>query len=305
MRVLITGATGLVGREIVEKCWEKNWEVHYLSTAQDKLVTTDNYKGFFWDPNSGFIDADCIKGVSAIIHLAGASVSKRWSDSYKEEILQSRIITTQMLIHLLKNHPQHQIKHIISASAIGLYPDDAFKTYQENDNHLNESGFLASVVERWESEVDRFNQLGLLVSKIRIGIVLSENGGALAQMVKPISIGLGAVLGNGNQWMSWIHIEDLAGIFIKLTEDRKEGVYNGVAPNPVTQKQMTYTIAKYLGRKIFLPPVPGFVLKLILGEMASLVLSSVRADAKKIMRTGYRFKFNHLDEALENLLKKQ
>jgi uncharacterized protein (TIGR01777 family) len=305
MRVLITGATGLVGQEIVKKCWEKNWEVHYLSTSQDKLVNTDNYKGFFWDPNSGFIDADCIKGVSAIIHLAGASVSKRWTDSYKEEILQSRIIPTQMLIHLLKNHPQHQIKHILSASAIGLYPDDAFKNYQENDDTINDNSFLASVVARWETEVNRFQQLGLLVTKVRIGIVLSENGGALAEMVKPISKGFGAVLGSGDQWMSWIHIEDLAGIFIKLTKNQKEGVFNGVAPNPVTNKQMTYAIAKILRKKIFLPPVPGFVLKLILGEMATLVLSSIRADAKKVMRTGYHFKFDTLDEALQNLLKKE
>lgn len=302
MKVLITGATGLVGRAIVAQCLKKNWKVHYLSTSQGKLDQIPDCKGFYWDLQSGYIDEECLSGVDTVIHLAGASISGKWTAAYKEEILNSRVISTRMLFRLLKNHP-HNVKQIVAASAMGIYPHDYFKTYTEEDV-VSDNSFLSTVVEKWEEETGRFESLSIKTAKVRIGVVLSLSGGALSEMIKPIKNGYGAVIGCGEQWISWIHINDLAGIFIKLAEDKKTGIYNGVAPQPVTNQTMTHQLAKVLGKKIWLPPVPAFVLKILLGERATLVLSSIKVSAKKIENCGYAFQFPDLESALNDLIKK-
>lgn len=302
MKILITGATGLVGCAIVEQCLERNWEVHYLSTSQNKLDILPNCHGFYWDMPSGYADASCLVGVDMIVHLAGASISKKWTRVYKEEIINSRVFSTRMLYRLLKNNPNHTVKQVVCASAIGIYPHHYFEKYDEDSKQTGDS-FLAAVVEKWESETQVFKTLGLKTAQVRIGVVLAQKGGALQEMSKPVKKGFGAVLGSGEQWISWIHINDLAGIFMKLLVDKKEGVFNGVAPQPVTNKNLTKTLAKILGKKIWLPPVPGFVLKLILGEMAALVLNSTKVSAQKIERCGYEFKYPDLETALTDLLK--
>lgn len=300
MRVLITGATGLIGQEIVKLCHEKDIAVNYLTTSKSKIKQHQNYQGFYWNPKTEDIDVSCFNNVDAIIHLAGATVSKRWTPTYKKEILNSRIEGTQLLINALKGET-HSIKQVVSASAIGIYPDSLIHYYDETFNDFDDS-FLSEVVKAWEHAVDGFSKLNINVSKVRIGLVLSNKGGALQEMVKPIKLGLGAAFGSGKQWQSWIHINDLARIFLYVLENKLSGVYNGVAPNPVTNLELTKTIAKVLDKPLFLPNIPRFVMKLVLGEMHTLLFDSQRVSSKKIEDKGFQFKDYHLQPALEGLL---
>ena len=301
MRVLITGATGLIGKEIVKVCQSQYIDVNYLTTSKSKISNENNYKGFYWNPETGEIDENCLQDVEAIIHLAGATVSKRWTKSYKKEILSSRINTTQLLVNTLKHHP-NAVKHVISASAIGLYPDSLSKYYDEDDS-AGDSSFLSHVVKEWELAVDGFTELNIIVSKVRIGLVLSKKGGALPEIIKPIKLGLGAAFGSGKAWQSWIHIEDLAHIFVFILNNKLAGVYNGVSSNPVINEDLTKLCAKVLKRPLFLPNIPEFFMKLVLGEMYTLLFMSQRVSSKKIEAAGFEFSYHHSEPALEELLK--
>jgi uncharacterized protein (TIGR01777 family) len=299
-RVLITGATGLVGQEIVKQCHDQNIAVNYLSTSKTKLEDKANYKGFYWNPSTGEIDVNCFKDVDVIINLAGATIAQRWTKANKEVILNSRVEALQLLFNTIKAE-NISIKQLVSASAIGIYPDSLTHYYEEDFKDFDDR-FLAKVVTSWENEADQFKSLNIKVSKIRIGIVLSEKGGALPQLVKPIRWFVGSALGSGNQWQSWIHIEDIAAIFIYVVKNTIEGTFNGVAPNAMTQKDMVKSIAKVVKRPILLPAVPSFVLKLVLGEMSALVLESQRLSSKKIEDLGFNFKYYQLQPALEDVL---
>lgn len=299
-RLLIAGATGLVGQEIVKQCHDQNIAVNYLSTSKSKLENKTNYKGFYWNPKLGEIDTQCFNGVDVIINLAGSTIAKRWTDSYKKEIKKSRVDALQLLYKSIKAESV-SIKHLISASAIGIYPDSLTHYYDEDFKDFD-NRFLSDVVRSWEKEANRLKKLNIKVSKIRIGVVLSNKGGALPQLVKPIKLFAGSALGSGNQWQSWIHIEDLAALFLFVMQNKLEGKFNGVAPNAVTQKELVKDIAEAVQRPIILPAVPGFMLKLILGEMSALVLESQRVSSKKIERLGYKFKYYHLKPALEDLM---
>jgi uncharacterized protein len=301
MRVLITGATGLIGQEIIKHCNEQEIDVNYLTTSKSKINQSVKTKGFYWNPKHNEIDTNCFKDVDAIIHLAGATVSKRWTRTYKKEILESRKITTQLLFDSLENIT-HQVKHVISASAIGIYPDSLINYYDESNKEVSAS-FLGSVVKNWEHEVDQFSKLNISVSKIRIGLVLSNKGGALLEITKPVKLGLGAAFGAGNQWQSWIHITDLAQLFLFVLKNKLEGVYNGVAPNPVTNQELTKNIANTLERPLFLPNIPKFFMKLVLGEMHVLLFESQRVCCKKVEDLGFEFEYHHLQPALDDLLK--
>jgi hypothetical protein len=300
MRILITGATGLVGQEIVKLCHAKNIKVNYLTTRKSKISTDDNYKGFYWNTDTREIDTDCFKNVEGIIHLAGASISKRWTDSYKKEIISSRVESTQLLIDSLKGE-SHTIKHVVSASAIGIYPDSLTNYYDQTHKVVSDS-FLGKVVQAWEQAVDGFSKLNIAVSKVRIGLVLSAKGGALKEIAKPIKFGVGAAFGSGKQWQSWIHIDDLAKAFLYVLENRLDGVYNGVAPNPVTNNELTKTVAKVLRKPLFLSNIPKFIMKLVLGEMHIILFESQRVSSKKIESKNFKFEFHHLEPALEDLL---
>ncbi|SEQ41574.1 hypothetical protein SAMN05421824_1579 [Hyunsoonleella jejuensis] len=300
MRVLITGATGLVGQEIVKRCHAKNIQVNYLTTRKSKISQDDNYKGFYWNVDTREIDINCFKGVDAIIHLAGASISKRWTEAYKKEVINSRVESTQLLIDTLKGE-SHNIKQIVSASAIGIYPDSLTNYYDQTHKEVSNS-FLGEVVQAWEQAVDGFSKVNIKVSKVRIGLVLSDKGGALKEITKPIKFGAGAAFGSGKQWQSWIHIEDLSRVFVFILENDLEGVYNGVAPNPVTNKELTKTAAKVLCRPLFLPNIPKFLMKLVLGEMHIILFESQRVSSKKIESKGFEFEYNYLEQALKDLL---
>lgn len=300
MRVLITGATGLIGQEIVKRCHEKDIQVNYLSTSKSKITSEENYKGFYWNPNNNEIDKSCFKDVDAIIHLAGATISKRWTQSYKKEVISSRTETTSLLINTLKNI-EHKVKHVVSASAIGIYPDSLTNYYDQTHSEMSTS-FLGQVVSVWEQAVDEFLKLNIMVSKIRIGLVLSEKGGALKEIVKPIKLGLGAAFGSGKQWQSWIHIQDLSNLFLYVLQNKIEGVYNGVAPNPVTNQELTKTAASVLNKPLFMPNIPKFLMKLVLGEMHIILFESQRVSSKTIENRGFNFKYNYLEPALKDLL---
>ena len=301
MKVLITGATGLVGQELVSLLLQNGFTVHYLSTSKSKLVSQNNYKGFYWNPKTSEIDLNALTDVEVIVHLAGASVAKKWTPSYKQEIIESRVLSTRLLYKTLQKN-LHQVKQIVSASAIGIYPNDLNYIYHETDNKVDNS-FLGNVVQQWEEEVNQFEKLHINVAKIRIGIVLAKNGGALQEMVKPIKMGVGAAFGSGLQYQSWIHIQDLVGIFQFVIQNQLSGVFNGVAPYPVTNAELTKAIAKTLGKPLFLPNIPQFVMKLILGEMHQILFSSQHVSCRKLLDLKYQFKFASLDKALNDLLK--
>lgn len=301
MTVLITGATGLVGQELVNLLLQNGYTVHYLSTSKSKLVSQNNYKGFYWNPKTAEIDLNALTNVEVIIHLAGASVAKKWTAAYKEEIIESRVLSTRLLYQTLQKNT-HQVKQIVSASAIGIYPDDLNYIYHEVDFQVDES-FLGNVVQQWEDEVNQFEKLHIKVAKIRIGIVLAKNGGALQEMAKPIKMGVGAAFGSGFQYQSWIHIQDLAAIFQFIIHNQLEGIYNGVAPYPVTNLELTKAIAKTLGKPLFLPNIPKFVMKIMLGEMHQILFSSQHVSCRKLLDLKFQFKFASLDKALHDLLK--
>ncbi|PWK17791.1 TIGR01777 family oxidoreductase [Xanthomarina spongicola] len=300
MKVLITGSTGLVGKAIVAQCKKQAISVHYLTTSKNNIETTEHYKGFYWNPNKQEIDSSCFNGVDAIINLAGASISNRWTKAYKQKILDSRLQSLQLLKSTIKKD-NIKIKHIISASAIGIYPDSLTNYYEENYQG-HSSSFLGEVTTQWEKATDSFLELGILVTKIRIGIVLDNQEGALPQIMKPINFGLGAALGSGLQWQSWIHKEDLARIFVYTLENKLEGVYNAVASNPVTNQELTKVIANTINKPLWLPNIPKVFMSLILGEMHVLLFESQRVCSKKIIDTGFEFRFVNLKPTLEDLL---
>lgn len=300
MRYLITGATGLVGKEIVRLCHKNGIAINYLTTSREKIVSKENYKGFFWNPDTNEIDANCFEGVSTIINLAGASISKRWTSEYKKIILSSRINSLRTLYNALEKEKYEKIESFVSASAIGIYPSSLEKYYDEDENQVDDS-FLGEVVEQWEAETEKFNVLDLSVAKIRIGLVLAADGGALPQMARPVKMFVGAAFGSGEQWQSWVHLTDLARIFLFVAENKLTGTYNGVAPNPVSQNKLIKEIAEVLRRPLFLPNIPKFFIKTILGEMSYLVLASQRVSSRKIEESGFTFEHQNISGALQSI----
>ncbi|WP_405381187.1 TIGR01777 family oxidoreductase [Maribacter sp. LLG6340-A2] len=302
MKVLITGATGLVGSELVSQCHEKGYDVNYLTTNKGKIVSKPNYQGYYWNPEKAEIDSDCLKNVSVIINLAGASISKRWTSSYKKTILDSRVNSLGLLKQTLMNTADHTVTSLVSASAIGVYPNSLSNYYSEEESEVDDS-FLGRVVQVWEEKADEFKQLGLIVAKVRIGLVMSNKGGALPQMAKPVKYFVGTAFGSGEQWQSWIHISDLARIFVHVAQYELEGVFNGVAPNPVTNAKMVKEIAKNLERPLVLPNIPKFVMYTILGKMAYLLFASQRVSSKKIEEEGFVFQYTNICHALSEIFK--
>lgn len=301
MRILITGATGLVGSEITTLFHENGINLNYLTTSRSKIEKRENYKGFFWDPSTGEIDVKCLEGVGAIINLAGASVFQPWTDSNKEKILKSRIDSLNLLYKTLKEN-QHQVGQLVSASAIGIYSSSTEKMHYEEEQEVADN-FLGEVSEKWEAAAKQFEALPIRVTIVRIGIVLATDGGALPQIARTVKYNVGAPLGPGNQWQSWIHIHDLARMFLFLINKGAKGTYNAVAPNPVTNEDLTKEVALILNKKLWLPKVPGFALKLLMGEMSSVVLGSQLVSSKKVEEEGFEFHFVNLRQAIKDIYK--
>jgi uncharacterized protein len=297
-KILITGASGLVGTRLTGLLLQKGYQVFHLGRSERK----DGIPSFVWDIEKGTLDSKALIGIDGIIHLAGAGVAdKRWTPSRKKEILDSRVRSSALLCNSLKKE-QHTVRCFVSASAVGYYgfglSDEVF-----TENSKPGSDFLAQVTRQWEEEVDKISLSGIRLVKLRIGIVLSDKGGALAEMAKPIKAGFGAALGSGEQYLTWIHLDDLCQMFIKAVEDQSmTGAYNAVGPEWVSNKEMTNAIAKAMKKPVWLPSIPGFMLRLILGEMAAMVLNGSKISSDKIQKTGFKFKFTKLGDALKDLM---
>ena len=298
--VLITGATGLVGKALVKKCLQNGFNVHYLTTRKSKIKLQENYKGFYWNPQLEIIDVSCFEGVNIIINLAGSSIAQRWTKAYKSLILSSRKKALELLHLSIETH-DFPVKHIISASAIGIYPDSKTRYYEE-DFQGTDISFLRTVVRSWEGALKAFNALGVKTTALRIGIVLDKHEGALPKISGPIKGYIGSALGSGDQWQSWIHIDDLVRMFMFVLDSSLEGIFNAVAPNPVQQKDFVKSVANVLKRPIFFPKVPEFILNFALGEMSAIALESQRVSAQKIQDLGFEYDFHELDAALGDLL---
>jgi hypothetical protein len=298
--ILITGASGVVGTRLTEMLLQKGYHVAHLGRSK-KSGTIPSFR---WDVEKGEMDVNALKDADAIVHLAGAGVAdKRWTPERKKEILDSRTKSTALLFEKLKSG-DHAFKCFVSASAIGYY---GFGMNEEifTEEHPAGSDFLAQVTKQWEEEVTKIEKLGMRVCKLRIGIVLSDKGGALPQMAAPIKFGVGSPLGSGNQFLSWIHLDDLCEMFIKAIEDgNMQGAYNATGVSYCTNRELTQVIAKVLKKPLLLPPVPGFVLKIMLGEMADMILNGSKVSSKKIQAADFKFKFTDLEMTVSDLLKK-
>lgn len=288
--ILITGGTGLVGQLLASKLSAKNYTVRILTR------TPINEGEFAWDISKNYIDEKAFQNVDYIIHLAGAGIAdKRWTTKRKKEIIDSRTKSTKLLFKKIRKR-NIQLKGFISASAIGYYGAiTSNRIFKEIDVSAND--FLGRVCQLWEKSVLEFNRITIPTTILRIGIVLSKNGGALKKMKTPII----TPIANGKQFLPWIHIEDLTDMFIFAIENNLTGIFNAVAP----EKQTSYSFSKLLAKKtkkLFLPiGVPTFLLKLIFGEMSIILTTGSRVSSKKINDAGFQFTYEKLESSLDNL----
>ena len=295
----ITGATGSVGRAIIQTLQSQSHEIRVLSTR--KSVEINGVSSFYWNPNTNEIDQDSLIGSDYLIHLAGATVSKRWTAAYKKQIMDSRVDGTQLLLSAMRRL-KTPLKAVISASAIGYYGSDLERLMKERDAPAND--YLAAVTKIWESYTQKFESPQTRSIQLRIGIVLDSGAGVLGRLEPLVKFGLAAPLGSGKQWSSWIHVEDLARMFVyAASQSLASGPYNAVAPAPVTNKQLTKALCRVNKRPMLPIGVPPFVLKIMLGQMATLALMSQKVSADKIVATGFSFKYTTISDALSAIYK--
>ena len=312
--VLITGGTGLIGTALSQHLLNEGYNVIILSRNPQETASrhgVDAQRKFFrysgnifysrWNIREMTIDTAAFKEADFIVHLAGAGVAdKRWTDARKKEILESRTRSSELLLKYLKNE-ENKVKAVVSASAIGWYGPDNGKVFTEDDPPAND--FLGQTCVAWETSIDPVKALGKRLVKLRTGIVLSNDGGALAEFKKPIRLGVAAVLGDGKQMTSWVHIDDVCRGFIHAIENHQmHGVYNLTAPHPVTHEKLTIDLATYMKGKMFIRSrVPAGILKLVLGEMSVEILKSATVSSAKLQKEGFTFLFSDIDKALQDL----
>ncbi|MDP9048903.1 MAG: TIGR01777 family oxidoreductase [Bacteroidota bacterium] len=294
--ILLTGGTGLIGRHLTAHLLGKGYSVSHLSRSRGN---DPQVKTFLWDVEKGQIDKECLNGVDTIVHLAGANIAeKRWTERRKKELIDSRTESIR-LIYELMGKTSNTVTSVISASAIGYYSDRGDELLTEASAPSND--FMAKCCIEWEAAVDEGKKTNVRIVKLRTGVVLDKEG-ALEKMSIPIKWYVGSPIGSGEQWVPWIHWLDAVEMYLFAIEHGGiQGVYNMVAPNPVTNKQLTGAIAKHLHKPLWAPNVPAFTLKLLMGEMSTIVLGSTRVSPQKIEDAGYTFKFAFLDDALEDI----
>lgn len=297
--VLITGAGGSVAKVLANKL-ENEYTVRFLTRTKKKE------NDFEWNIKNGTIDEKAFENISHIIHLAGANISeKRWTDERKKEIISSRVDSAQLILKTLQQK-NIQLKSFISASAVGIYGAiTSDKIFKEEDEKGND--FLSEVVILWEKTADEFLERGVAerVVKVRIAIVLSESEGALKKMAAPVKFGIGSPIGTGRQYIPWIHIDDLSSVFeYAVKNENIKGAYNASAPQHTDNENLTKEIAEVLNKPLFMPNIPGFVMKLMFGELSVALLEGSRTSSEKLQNSGFQFKFPNLKNALEDLLKK-
>lgn len=298
--ILITGGTGTLGKAISKHLSQQGNQIRVLTRGGTASI--EGVEMITWNPDINHLPENALEGIDVIIHLAGAGiVDKKWTRERKKEILNTRVKTAELIYeHVAKM--QRKPEAFITASAIGYYGYDTGSILVKETSRFGDD-FVATVVKEWEAAADSFSNLGLRVTKFRFGIVLSRTGGALKTMLKPVKMGVGAGLGRGDQYISWVHENDVASLMDHAINHEVDGVFNAVSPNPVTNKEFMKTIAKTLKKPFFLPNVPGFAMKLALGEQASMVLGGNKVSSKKLENEGFKFAYPELDDALQNLLK--
>ena len=299
MKILITGGSGLVGFSLTKVLLGMNYDVAILTRNPSSDI---DVKQYFWDPSKLLIDEDALIGVDCIVHLAGTNISdSRWTKKQKHKIYSSRVGSAEFLYQKIKELGI-PLKSFVSSSAVGCYGTiTSDQIYTEQDHNADD--YLGQLCTQWEAKADQFINLGCKVSKVRTGIVLSSKGGALPKMMFPIIWWLGAALGSGKQFIPWIHIDDLCAIYANLINEHiPSGVYNGVAPVTITNNDFTCIIAEVLNKPLWLPNIPSWVLKIIFGEMASILLNGSRVSSKKLIQSGFQFKYFSIRSAINNLI---
>ena len=301
-KVLITGATGLIGQRLSGMLLEKGIACNYLGRSARNDVKDKRINSFQWDVEKGLLDERAFEGVSTIIHLAGAGVAeKRWADSRKKEIIDSRVKSAGLLHRFLKKG-NHEVKTFISASAVGYYGDCGAETISED--HQPGKDFLADVCKKWEQGAIKIGALGLREIRCRIGIVLAPNGGALPELTRTLPIGFANYFTKNDLYYPWIHIDDVCGIMMSVLENEMvSGPFNTTAPNPLLMKELMRHIIAVKKPGAALLPAPSFALKLALGEMSSMLLGSQRCSNEKILKTGYKFRFGDIEGALKDVFR--
>ena len=297
--VLITGGTGLIGQRLTQLLLAKGYQVAYLSREQQSIPNVKTYR---WNIEKKFLEEGALREVDYIVHLAGAGIAdQRWSSKRKQEIIKSRTQSIELIARRLQEQP-YNVKACVSASGIGFYGADTGDT-RVSEQSVSGSDFVAHVTRHWEKSVELIDTMGIRTVKLRTGIVLSTEGGALPKMALPVQWGVGAPLASGKQWISWIHIDDLCSLYIEAMENPQwHGIYNAVASTPVTNETFTRQVAEVLHRPLWLPNIPSVVLKTLFGEMSSLVIGGNYVINQRIKaETNFIFQFNDLKIALLNL----
>jgi len=297
--VLITGGSGMVGRYLTSLLLERGYKVSHLSRDENQF---GRVRVFRWEPEKGILDPEFLRGVDYLVHLAGSNPGeKRWTKKRRREILDSRVNSAKLIFQTLQENGI-KLKAFISASATGIYGAvTSDRIFKEKDPHS--TGFLASVCRQWEEAADLFSTSGVRTVKLRAALVLQKTDSGLSKFIVPAKYGLVLRIGSGKQYMPWIHISDLCNIYVRAIEDESfSGVYNAVAPQHVTHNEFMRTLAKVMRRPVILPPVPGFIVKGIMGEMADVVLKGSRISSDRIKKAGYRFTFDTLHYALNDII---
>ena len=298
-KVLITGGSGSIGKYLIPRLLFKGHQVSIIGRSRKEIPGVES---FVWNLEKDEMDERALKDVTHIIHLAGAGIAdKPWSPARKQEILESRVRPLKQLANRLQSRNQ-RIKAIISSSAVGYYGGlTSEKIFTETDDPA--SDFLGATCKMWEDAVQFLKPIADREVRVRTSVVLMNDAGALPKLVKPAKLGFGAAIGSGKQWMPWIHIDDLVEIYIKAIEDvNMNGPYNAAAPEHVNQNTMIDEIGKALNRPTFLPPVPKFLLKTVMGEMSAVVTEGSRVSSQKMSDAGFEFTHPQLQEALNDLL---
>jgi uncharacterized protein len=300
--ILISGGTGLVGKALTKRLITKGHEVRILSRNPQ---SSSQLKSFYWNVEKNEIDEKAFDGVEHIVHLAGSGIAdKRWTDARKQDIIDSRVNSMKLIATVVKKK-NIQLKSFVGASAIGIYGmTTSEKIYTETDNGTDD--FLTQSCTQWENSYQQIQTLSTKNCIIRIGVVLSKDGGALKRLLPLFQFGLGSAVGSGKQYMPWIHIEDLVSIFNEaLFNPNYYGTYNAVSAEETTSNSFSKQLAKSLSRPFFLPGIPAFVLKLVFGEMANVLLEGSRVSNKKLVNTGFQFKHPTLSESLREIVSKK
>ena len=295
--ILIAGGTGLIGKRLSQIFVEKGYEVILLSRKGNLSASPKKYK---WDIPNKFIEAAAIQKADYVINLAGAAIAdRRWTTQRKKEIIDSRLNSTRLLLDSFKKINKKP-KMYIAASAIGFYGDTNEEWMDENSKSAE--GFLSKVCVLWEKASKEFEDWNVATSIIRVGIVFSSRGGALQKMLPSYQFGLGTYFASGTQYYSWIHIEDICQIFVAVLENNWTGIYNGVAPHPISNKQLAKDIATALDKNSLIISIPKFALRLAMGEMADVVLVGSRVSSKKLENLGFQFQFPKLIPAVRDIV---